>query len=24
MAFGTCKLGYLAIETSKPEKWRAF
>jgi biphenyl-2,3-diol 1,2-dioxygenase len=24
VAFGTCKLGYLAIETSKPEKWRAF
>ena len=24
MTFGTCKLGYLAIETSKPEKWRAF
>ena len=24
MAFGNCKLGYLAIETRKPEKWRAF
>lgn len=24
MAFGNCKLGYLAIETRKPEKWQAF
>jgi 2,3-dihydroxybiphenyl 1,2-dioxygenase len=24
VAFGTCKLGYLAIETRKPEKWRDF
>ncbi len=24
MAFGNCKLGYLAIETRKPGKWRTF
>jgi len=24
VTFGTCKLGYLAIETRKPEKWRDF